>query len=371
MTDQRSKTFESDRQAAEADPTGFWSLQAKSVDWFTGPTATEGGAWFVDGTLNAAYEVLDRHVIRGLADEPALVLDSDADADPRTRAAHGRTVDYADLLEKTAQLGGVLRGIGIQPGDSLLVHLPRIPELVIALLACARTGIVAVVVDPARTAAQLANRIDAVRPGVILTTSCVTNGENVTPLKPVLDAALDLADHAPVHCLVVQRPQHAAALTAPRDLDVSLLMKPGGFEPAACAELAVDHPLDASGAGHGPTSVAWSYGLAQAGIGPEDLVLTTGDVEQRPHLLWAPLLAGAAILLSEPDLAPPTSVAKAVARHGVTALIAGASVPQTEGSARTVVSIDPAPWWLPTPRPTDATDTARQDVHAADHSTGW
>lgn len=357
MTDQRSKTSESDRQAAEADPTGFWSLQAKSVDWFTGPTATEGGGWLIDGTLNAAYQVLDRHVIRGLADEPALVLDSDADRG--TRAAHGRTVDYAELLEKTAQLGGVLRGIGIQPGDSLLIHLPRIPELVIALLACARTGIVAVIIDPARSAAELANRIDAVRPGVILTASCVTNGEDVTPLKPALDAALDLADHAPVHCLVVQRPQHEAALIAPRDLDVSLLMKPGGFEPAVCAELAVDHPLDASGAGHGPISVAWTYGLAQAGIGPEDLVLTTGDVEQRPHRLWAPLLAGAAILLTERvlterdsterDLPSPISVADAIARHGVTARVAGLAVSEADSPPGTVLSIDPAPWWLPTP----------------------
>lgn len=332
-------TYEDDRQAAEADPTGFWSVQAKGLDWFTGPEVAEGGAWWVEGTLNAAYNVLDRHVIRGLADEPALVLDVDA--------ARGRTVDYAELLEKTAQLGGVLRGIGIQPGESLLIHLPRIPELMTALLACARTGIVAVVVDPARPAAELADRIDAVRPGVVLTASCGIEGERVTPLKPVLDAALDLADHAPVHCLVVQRPQCAAELTSPRDLDVSLLMKPGGFEPAVCAELAVDHPLEASGAVHGPTTVAWSYGLTQSGVGPEDLVLTVGDVEQSPHLLWAPLLVGAAVVLTEHGLTSSTSVTESVARHGVTALVTDDPAPTADGSLRTVLALEPAPWWLP------------------------
>lgn len=344
-------TYEDDRQAAQADPAGFWAARAKDVDWFTGPTATPPGtgAWFVEGGLNATYNVLDLHVIRGLADEPALVVDTDT--------ARGRTVDYAELLERTAQLGGVLRGIGIQPGESLLIHLPQVPELVIALLACARTGIVAVVVDPARSATELAARIDDVGPGVILSASCTvvpaTDGgaETMTPLKPVLDEALALADHAPVHCLVVQRRQYAAELTAPRDLDVSLLMKPGGFEPAVCAELPAAHPLDASGAGQGPTTVAWSYGLTQAGVGVEDLVLTAADLELRPHLLWAPLLCGAAVVLTERDLGAAGGVAAAVARHGVTALItedptSGTKVPQDDGSLRTVLALDPAPWWI-------------------------
>jgi non-ribosomal peptide synthetase component F len=113
---------------AENDPEAFWGEAADLVSWFTRPSAVrEGDTWFPGWSLNACFNAVDRHVVAGRADRVALVGD-------------GTSVVYADLLELSAVLGGVLTSLGAAPGAHVAVDLPVSRESVVIALACARIG---------------------------------------------------------------------------------------------------------------------------------------------------------------------------------------------------------------------------------------
>ncbi len=157
-----------------ADPEGFWREAAAGIDWITRPTRALDDdtppfyRWFPDGVLNTCYNALDRHVVAGRSDQPALVHDS-----PVTGTR--RTYTYAQLLEQVARFGGVLQALGVGKGDRVVVYMPMVPEAVVAMLACARIGAVHSVVFGGFAAAELAVRIDDARPKVVVSASCPTS----------------------------------------------------------------------------------------------------------------------------------------------------------------------------------------------------
>ncbi|MBO0811992.1 MAG: AMP-binding protein, partial [Microlunatus sp.] len=174
------------------DPDGFWAEQARAIDWIRRPDTVHSlepaGAgdidrWFAGGLLNTAYNALDRHVISGRADQPALIFHS---------AITGRraTFSYAQLLERVAKFGGALQALGVRPGDRVVIYLPMIPEAVFAMLACARIGAVHSVVFGGFASAELATRIDDARPTVVVSTAYGLEGGKVIAYKPLLDRAL-------------------------------------------------------------------------------------------------------------------------------------------------------------------------------------
>src|SRR6185369_6886465 len=142
-----------------------------------------------------------------------------------------RTYTYAGLLDEVARFAGVLRGLGVGKGDRVIVYMPMIPEAAIAMLACARIGAVHSVVFGGFAAPELAARIDDAEPKVVVSASCGIETSRVIEYKPILDRAIDLAQHKPEHCVILQRPQAVAALTPDRDLD---------WESAAARAAAVD-----------------------------------------------------------------------------------------------------------------------------------
>jgi len=296
------------------DPEGFWGEQARAVDWFTrprtvlDPEAPPAGRWFPDGVLNTCYNALDRHVVRGLADEPALIFHS-------AYSGARRTYTYADLLQEVAQLGGGLRELGVEPGDRVVISMPMVPEAVIAMLACARLGAVHSVVFGGFAAAELAARIDDARPKVVLISSCGLEPGRVVEYKPLLDAALERSSHQPDYVVVHQRPEARAELRGERELDLAVLMRPGQFQPAGCAELAATDPLYilyTSGTtgrpkgivrDQGGHAVALAYSMrAVYDVGPGDVVFTASDVGWvvgHSYIVYAPLLVGATTVLYE------------------------------------------------------------------------
>lgn len=145
--------------AAIADPRAFWGEAASAIDWIRRPTEVLDDSrppyyrWYPDATLNTCFNALDRHVIAGHADRIALIFDSAVTGD-------NRTFSYAELLAEVAAFGGVLRQLGVQQGDRVVIYMPMIPEAVVAMLACARIGAVHSVVFGGFAAHELATRID-------------------------------------------------------------------------------------------------------------------------------------------------------------------------------------------------------------------
>ncbi|HEU5486092.1 MAG TPA: AMP-binding protein [Microlunatus sp.] len=296
------------------DPEAFWRDQAGAVSWFRRPkrilddTEAPLYRWYPGATLNTCYNALDRHVIAGRADEPALIFHSAV-------TGERRTYSYARLLDEVARFGGALRELGVVAGDRVVIYLPMVPEAAIAMLACARIGAVHSVVFGGFAAAELSARIDDARPKVVVSASCGLEGAKVVAYHPLLDAALSRSTHQPDHCVILQRPQLRADHVEGRDLDWSMIMKPRLFEPASCAELTATDPLYilyTSGTtgkpkgivrDHGGHAVALTYSMRTVyDVGEDDVMFTASDVGWvvgHSYIVYGPLLVGATTILYE------------------------------------------------------------------------
>ncbi|MBK5011421.1 AMP-binding protein [Pseudomonas sp. S60] len=201
-----------------ADPAAFWAEQARSIAWYRAPAITlQDNAdgthrWFGDGRLNSCYLALDHQIEQGRGQQLALVYDS-----PVTGAQQAYT--YLELRDEVARLAGLLSQLGVKKGDGVIIYMPMVPQAAMAMLACARIGAVHSVVFGGFAANELALRIDDARPTLLLTASCGLEFDRVIEYKPLVDRALQLAQHQPRHVLVLQRPQAQAPLQPGRDLD--------------------------------------------------------------------------------------------------------------------------------------------------------
>jgi len=301
-------------EASLSRPEEFWGEQAGLVDWITKPQTVLDRSrppfyrWYSDGRLNTCFNALDRHVAAGRADQPALIHDS-----PVTQTR--RTLTYADLLEQVAAFAGALPGLGVQPGDRVVIYMPMIPEAVVAMLACARLGAVHSVVFGGFAAAELAVRIDDARPKIVVSASCGIEPTRVVAYKPLLDKALELAEHQPQRCVIKQREQCPAELRDGRDLDWAVAMKAGRVSPAGCVDLAATDPLYVlytSGTtgkpkgivrDNGGHAVALAWSMANVyDVGPGQVWWAASDVGWvvgHSYIVYAPLLVGATSVLYE------------------------------------------------------------------------
>src|ERR1035438_1218427 len=116
-------------------------------------------------------------------------------------------------------IAGLLRDLEVSAGDRVIIYMPMIPEAAIAMLACARIGAVHSVVFGGFAAPELAARIDDATPKVVVSASCGIEVRRVIEYKPILDQAIESSSRKPGRCVILQRPQAAAALTEGRDLD--------------------------------------------------------------------------------------------------------------------------------------------------------
>ena len=152
-----------------ADPDKFWGQEGKRIDWIK-PYSKVGNAsfkgdvsirWYEDGTLNASYNCVDRHLAKR-ADQTAILWEGD---DP----SEDKRVTYRELYESVCRLGNALKAQGVKKGDRVTIYLPMIPEAAVAMLACARIGAVHSVVFGGFSPDSLAGRIEDCRSTVLIT----------------------------------------------------------------------------------------------------------------------------------------------------------------------------------------------------------
>ena len=226
-------------ERAKRDPDGFWMEAADGIDWITPPSKAlfaENAPlyqWFADGTLNACWNAVDRHVAAGHGDRLALIHDS-----PLTGSTH--KITYAELQKRVASLAGALKAKGIEKGDRVIIYMPMVPEALEAMLACARLGAIHSVVFGGFAANELAVRIDDCTPKCIIAASCGLEPGRVVHYKPLLDGALAIAKHQPDFCVIFQREQEVAKLEDGRDHDWHAFQY--GVTPAYCVPVEGNHP---------------------------------------------------------------------------------------------------------------------------------
>jgi acetyl-CoA synthetase len=173
------------------DPETFWGEQGKRLDWFKPYTKVKNTSfdphnvsikWFEDGTLNASYNCLDRHLeTRG--DQVAIIWEGD---DP----SEDEKITYRELHERVCRFANVLKDKGVQKGDVVTLYLPMIPEAAVAMLACARIGAVHSIVFGGFSPEALAARIEGAGSKVVITSNYSLRGGKVVPLKANVDKAL-------------------------------------------------------------------------------------------------------------------------------------------------------------------------------------
>jgi propionyl-CoA synthetase len=290
----------------------FWAEAAEAIDWerrwdkVLDDSRPPFYRWFAGARLNTCWNALDRHVAAGRGARDALIYDS-----PVTDTITHYT--YREMRDWTARFAGVLKGLGVDKGDRVLIYMPMVPEAAVAMLACARIGAIHSVVFGGFAAHELATRIDDAKPKIIVTASCGIETNRIIPYKPLLDAAIDEAQSKPTACVVVQRPMCEAAMVKGRDRDWHELVE--AAKPADCVPVLATDPLYilyTSGTtgipkgvvrdngGHA-VALAWSMKYVY-GVAPDEVWWTASDigwVVGHSYIVYAPLIYGCTSVMYE------------------------------------------------------------------------
>ena len=305
-------SYAKEYQRAFENPTAFWAEQAQHLDWEQPWDAVLDDRrapfhrWFAGGRINTCHNALDRHVEAGRGDQDALIYDSPL-------SGSKRRYSYRALRDEVARVAGALKQLGVEKGDRVVIYMPMVPEAAMAMLACARIGAIHSVVFGGFAAPELAKRIDAAQPKLVMSASCGLEPGRLIAYKPLLDQALELSSHKVEHCLILQREQCHADLIAGRDVDWSETV--ARAEPAACASLAATDPLYVlytSGTtgkpkgvvrDNGGHAVAMHYSMrAVYRAAPGEVYWAASDVGWvvgHSYIVYAPLLMGCTTVLYE------------------------------------------------------------------------
>jgi acetyl-CoA synthetase len=299
---------------AERDPNTFWSRLAKeNVLWHKPFTRVldESDApffrWFEDGELNASYNCLDRHLTNGNATKTAIIFEADGGEITK--------INYSELHARVCQLANGLKSLGYVKGDRALIYMPMAVEAVVAMLACARLGIIHSVVFGGFSAKSVHERIVDVGPSLVICANEQMRGGKPIALKPAIDEALAEAGCEAVRKVIVyQRTKGNVAWTQQRDVWLHELV---ANQPTTCEPewVGAEHPLfvlHTSGSTGKPKGVQHSTGgyLLWAmltmkwvfDIKPSDVFWCTADVgwvTGHTYVCYGPLATGTTEVMFE------------------------------------------------------------------------
>ena len=297
---------------AEADFEDFWAKQAKRLSWQTEPTEILDWSnppfakWFTDGTLNATYNCLDRHVEAGNGDRVAFYFEGEP--------GDTQVITYAELTRQVKQAANALIELGVKTGDRVAIYLPMIPEAVVAMLACARIGAPHTVVFGGFSSDALYSRVIDCGVQVVITADGGYRRGKASTLKPAVDEALKYGcDVRKV--LVVQRTKQDVPMEEGRDLWWHEFVGKQSDE-HECESFPAEHPLYVmytSGSTGKPKGILHTTGGYLVGVSythwasfdlkPEtDIFWTAADigwVTGHSYLVYGPLVNGTTSVMYE------------------------------------------------------------------------
>ena len=224
------------------DPNGFWAEQAKRIDWIKPFTKVKNTSfdphnvsikWFEDGTLNIAYNCVDRHLAKR-GDQTAIIWEGD---DPKD----DKKITYKELHAEVCNFANVLKARGVKKGDRVTIYMPMIPEAAISMLACARIGAIHSVVFGGFSPDSLAGRISDCKSPIIVTADEGVRGGRKIPLKVNADAAADKAGGV-TSIIVVRRTGEKVNMKAGRDVYYDEIAKTVSAD-CPCEEMNAEDPL--------------------------------------------------------------------------------------------------------------------------------
>lgn len=186
------------------DSLNYWRDQSLKLPWFKQANKIvelddlSYAKWFTDAECNISYMMLDHHVMNGKGENLALIYDS-----PVTNTK--RKYTYSELLDLVSKFADVLHSKGLRKGDTAVIYMPMVPEAIVAMIACARIGVIHSVVFGGFAAHELAIRIDDAKPKVLITANAGMEFDKVISYLPLVKEAYHHSFHHPDHTIVLNR----------------------------------------------------------------------------------------------------------------------------------------------------------------------
>lgn len=323
-------------ERAAEDPEAYWANEARELTWSKPFTKVLNwdpphARWFYDGELNAATNCVDRHRAGARKNKAALIFEGEP--------GDSRVLTYEMLGREIDRAAHMLQDLGVKAGDRVTIYLPMIPELPIAMLACAKIGAIHSVVFGGFSAQALRDRINDAGAEIVITADGGWRRGGVVPLKANTDAALEECP-AVRHVVVVERvgARSQAAMVPGRDLAWSDLLAKASSEPfEAVARRAEDvlFTLYTSGTTGKPKGIVHSTGGYLTGastscrlvfdLRDEDVYFCTADIgwiTGHTYVVYGPLAVGASVVMYEgaPDWPGRDRYWEIIAKYGVTIL---------------------------------------------------
>ena len=317
------------RKKADSDFVSFWDDEAKNLSWFSYWEKTLDwqppfAKWFVGGTINASFNALDVHQ-KTKSSKPAILWEGEN--------GESRIITYGEMFLQVKKFSNVLKSLGVKKGDRVTIYLPMVPELPIAMLACARIGAIHAVIFSGFSAASIKDRISDSHSKVVVTANGGYRRGKIVKLKEVIDEAIKDVDFVE-HVVVLKRTENEISTSSKDRLWDDLMNN----VPDSCDAEKLDstHPLyilytsgttgKPKGVLHGTggylthlySTFKWAFDIKDS-----DVFFCTADigwVTGHSYVVYAPLLHGATQVMYEgaPDFPDASRIWKILQKYHVT-----------------------------------------------------
>jgi acetyl-CoA synthetase len=320
---------------AQNDLEGFWAKEASELEWYTPweKVLDDSNApfykWFTGSTTNIVHNAVDRHIKTARKNKLALIWESE---DGREHS----TFSYFALNREVTRFANILKAVGVRKGDPVTIYMPRIPEVMFAMLACAKLGAVHSVVFAGFSVDALQNRIDDSEAKVVITADGSFINGKIFELKRTVDEAIKRTPSV-MSVIVVQRTKHEVPMQQGRDFWYhDLVHLPIANDKCPTEQLDAEHPLFilyTSGSTGKPKAILHTHGGYMVGIystlkyvfdiRDDDRWWCTADpgwITGHSYLIYGPLLNGATSFMFEggPTYPYPNRWWQCIERYGIT-----------------------------------------------------